>query len=100
MLETTPAIEVVLGVRPDEVVGRAVLDLIHPEDRPHCVDAWASLIADPGGVRTVRHRMRTAESGWRWIESTNWNLYTEPGVTAVVCECRDISCPGRGRRRR
>jgi diguanylate cyclase (GGDEF)-like protein/PAS domain S-box-containing protein len=62
ILLLNPAWEDVLGWRPDELIGRSVFELIHPEDMP-------SSRASPGGGPVVNftNRYRHKDGTWRWL---------------------------------
>ena len=65
-----PAIETILGYRPDELIGKSSLDLLHEEDRkivrmtlPECIAArrgWVALVL----------RWRHRNGHWRYLESS------------------------------
>jgi PAS domain S-box-containing protein len=60
-----PAWHTVLGLAPDEVVGRHVDELIHPEDRQATRDALA--YATHEALLKFENRYRHKEGGFRWI---------------------------------
>ena len=69
-LWVSPASRAVLGVSPDELIGVSGTELIHPEDRM-AKAKWRQAVSQ-GGDRPppLTLRMRHADGGYRWIETT------------------------------
>ena len=91
----SPAIEEVLGYRPQDLVGKNALEYVHPEDLERVLDAFAEGLADPAATRRVEFRFRHADGSWRYLEGAGVNLIDEPDVRGVLVTSRDID----GRRR-
>jgi diguanylate cyclase (GGDEF)-like protein/PAS domain S-box-containing protein len=87
----SPAIEAVLGYRPDELVGHNAFTYVHPEDLEEVLDAFAEGILDAGSTRRVEFRFRHRDGSWRHLEGVGVNLLDEPGVEGIVVTSRDIS---------
>ncbi len=87
----SPAMEHVLGYRPDELVGQNLLGLVHPEDRPMCTAHFRTVVGDPTQEHTIELRGRHADGRWRWFELRTTNLLYEPAVQGVVCHVRDVT---------
>jgi diguanylate cyclase (GGDEF)-like protein/PAS domain S-box-containing protein len=89
----TAALARVLGSAADDLVGRPLLEVVHPEDRaglaaalPDSVESDAAL-AD--GLLLLR--FRDAEDEWRPFEAATTDLRSDPDVGAVVLHCRDMT---------
>jgi PAS domain S-box-containing protein len=80
----TPFVETVLGYTPQELVGRAELDLVHPEDRPARAEAFRRMLQAPHTVLTSEYRVLRKDGGWAWIEVVEQNLLSDPGVGSIV----------------
>ena len=81
----------VLGYPPEELLGRNGLDLLHPQDREHCVQTLKRVLAEPRCADQMQVRVRQKDGQWRWVESTACNLLDEPDVGAIVLNHREIS---------
>jgi len=88
---TSPAIERVLGYSVEDLRGREVMDLIHPENREAAMRLRAELLRAPGKVSIDETKVLHKDGSWRWIELTRTNLLDEPSVNAVVFNFRDIT---------
>ena len=64
---SNPAVEKILGYRPEEVVGKE-LDLVHDEDRPRLEAFWADRRASRGGGTSVLVRWRCKDGQYRHLE--------------------------------
>ncbi|MDP9457558.1 MAG: EAL domain-containing protein [Actinomycetota bacterium] len=91
VLYESPAIEAMLGYGPEELVGKNALGLIHPEDAPRVLRAFARLFEERGANPYVEYRFRHADGSWRHLESSGVNLLEEPSVGGIVVNTRDIT---------
>ncbi|MCZ7537050.1 MAG: sensor domain-containing diguanylate cyclase [Acidimicrobiia bacterium] len=80
-----------LGWRPEEAIGAASLDMVHPEDQDRAIETWMEMLAVPGSTRRVRLRHRRSDGSWLWVEITNRNLLDDPDERCVVAEVIDVS---------
>lgn len=87
----SPAVERVLGYAPDELLGRDVFELVHPEDAPRTRQALALAMRTPGVAITLEYRFRHGDGAWRTLESVGRNLLHAPAVRGVVVNSRDVS---------
>ncbi len=63
----SPAVERVLGYRPEEMVGTLALDYVHPEDVEHMRESFAETLKKPGVQAPVEYRVR--DGSWRHMEA-------------------------------
>jgi diguanylate cyclase (GGDEF)-like protein/PAS domain S-box-containing protein len=79
-----------------EVVGRQMLDFIHPDDVTRVVQSMEESLRSPGGMGSIEFRSLHADGSWRWMEATGTNLLHDPDVGAIVSNYRDITERKRG----
>ncbi|MBL8793465.1 MAG: PAS domain S-box protein [Planctomycetia bacterium] len=91
ILYASPSALRISGHTAEELVGRSVFDLIHPDDLPVVQATFTRLLHTPGGSTTVQARCRHKDGSWRWIENTGTNLLDQPHVRAIVSNYRDIT---------
>ncbi len=89
MRYVTASVERVLGYRPEELLGRPFLELVHPEDRQTAGD---ELSDRPGPTsRPVLARLLHRDGSWPWCETLAADLRAEPAVRGIVLTTRDVT---------
>ncbi|MBI4409314.1 MAG: PAS domain S-box protein, partial [Gemmatimonadetes bacterium] len=88
---TTPAIERVLGFKPEERVGRSGFEFVHPDDLARVRQAFAELVQQPRQSVGLELRLRHKDGSWRRLEVTGTNLLDDPAVAGVVINTRDLT---------
>lgn len=85
----TASVERVLGYRPEALLGRPFIELVHPEDREAAGDALACApgAPPPHMVARLLHR----DGSWPSCEILAANLLAEPAVRGIVVTTRDVT---------
>ena len=98
LVDTTAAItsvsssvERMLGFTPAEMQGGRPADLLHPDDVPHVMEVFRSLMEAPGTTAKLRYRIRHKQGGWRLLESVGRTISPDSAADGVVANCRDIT---------
>jgi len=79
------------GWTPDEVIGRSLFDVVHPEDRDQLAGAMSGPLAAAADSTTVELRVQHADGGYRTLEAVAVNHIDDPSVGAIVVNARDIT---------
>ncbi len=87
----SPAMKIILGYEPRELLGNFRADLIHPEDRAGSETRLNGLLEVAGQTQRSRIRMMHKSGEYRWIEVISRNLFENPSVRAMVTNLRDIT---------
>jgi PAS domain S-box-containing protein len=87
----SPAVERILGYEPEETIGNAVWEYIHPDDRERLESTFEEWVATPGATEPVEYRARHADGSWRWLEANGNNQLSNPAVEGYVVNSRDIT---------
>ena len=92
LLYVNPAAARAVGSEPDALLGRRMLDLIHPDDRERVTRELRQVASGrpPSGVTTYRLR-GDGTRDWRVFESIADNLVDDHAVAGVLISARDIS---------
>lgn len=88
--EVDATVTEVLGWKPDELVGRRSLDLIHPDDHELAITAWMDMLAGRGTTTRARLRHLRQDGGWTWLDISNHNRL-DGTAGHVECEMVDVS---------
>jgi diguanylate cyclase (GGDEF)-like protein/PAS domain S-box-containing protein len=86
----TPSSRHVLGREPDEMVGRRLLDCLHPDDAAAALDYLQDAFANPGDTQRVEWRLRHADGRWVPVETLARNLTDDASINGVVLTMRDV----------
>jgi PAS domain S-box-containing protein len=73
MLRVTPGFERVLGLAPEEVVGRRLVEIVHPDDREATAAVFAGVL-ESGELSVFENRLPAADGSHRWLQ---WNLLAD-----------------------
>ncbi|PYQ25267.1 MAG: hybrid sensor histidine kinase/response regulator [Acidobacteria bacterium] len=87
----SPAVERILGYRPEERVGRSALELLPDEDGPHLVETIRRLLAQPGLTESIGTRARHRDGSWRDVEAIATSRTDESGAPTIVLNVRDVT---------
>ncbi len=76
-----------LGYRPEDMIGHAAAEFVHPEDMVTLVRAVGGSIGDAA----IEYRFRHADGSWRVLESRVNDLRADPAVGGMVVNSRDVT---------
>lgn len=91
ILYESPAVERVLGFRPEERIGSNALDLLHPDDADSVGRVFAEILQRPGVRASAEYRVRDKQGRWRHFEAVGANLLEDPAVGGIVVNSRDVT---------
>jgi PAS domain S-box-containing protein len=87
----SPSVQRVLGRRAGDLVGTALGDLVHPDDRHQVIASLTKLVEAPGATDNFGCRLRHEDGSWRHVESICTNLTDDPRVSGLVLNVRDVT---------
>ncbi len=87
----SPSLEQIFGRAPEEMIGQAGLELVHPDDTQAAADALLEATETVGHRATLQVRVLHGDGSWRWVECTAVNLSDNEAVEGVVINIRDIT---------
>jgi PAS domain S-box-containing protein len=73
-----------------EMLGRPLLELIHPDDRERVAGALAEVAQETKSLQPVMARARMKD-GWMTLEGTAYNMLHHPAVNGIVVNARDVT---------
>src|SRR5438105_9576347 len=86
-----PAAERAWGCRVDELVGRNLLDRVHPDDLAAASQRLSSCHDQPDQTFLGQVRLRHDTEGWRDFEVIVRNLMDDPAVGGIIATYRDVT---------
>jgi PAS domain S-box-containing protein len=87
----SPAVERVLGYKPDERVGTNAFDQAHPNDLEQATRIFEEILANPGAQLTLEFPWPHKDGSLLYVEVTLTNLLEDPAVRGIVFNWRDIT---------
>ncbi len=80
----------VLGITPEEFMGKNAFEFIHPDDKEA---AYASLLRleNKKQLTLKPFRFKHGDGSWRWIEAIITNLMEDSAIGGLVANSRDIT---------
>ena len=87
----SPSLYRVLGYQGEDLLGQALLTLVHPDDKTVFGDFLEKTLSTSSSGESVEIRLAHADETWRVFETNGQNLLDDPAVSGVVLNSRDIS---------
>jgi diguanylate cyclase (GGDEF)-like protein/PAS domain S-box-containing protein len=88
----SPGVKAMFGRHPDELVGKQLGELIHPDDLSEAQAVFAQVFAgELGASANLECRMAHSDGSWRVVDIVTTNLIDDPDVGAVVLNKRDVT---------
>jgi PAS domain S-box-containing protein len=87
----SPSVERILGYTPGDLMGKSLIDQLHPDDLASVSDVFAQILNKPYESMSLQVRFRHRDGSWRWMEGTGRNLLEDPRIKGIVCNYRDIT---------
>ncbi len=87
----SPAIATLLGLAPEELIGRRPTDLVHPEDQERVRERLGSELKEGSENVLIQFRMARQDGSWCELEAVVTNQLDRPSVAGYVANIRDIT---------
>ncbi len=87
----SPAVERILGYRPEERIGTCAFDHLHPDDAGPVRSRFDELLEKPDERLSAEYRVRDKEGSWRHFEVIGANMLHDPSIGGIVINARDIT---------
>ncbi|MGC9972866.1 MAG: ATP-binding protein [Bryobacteraceae bacterium] len=86
-----PAAGRVLGIPPEELSGKNITALVHPEDLSAATETLRKAHRIPGAVESLQWRARRQDGSWRVLRGVIRNLFHVEAVAGMVLIARDVT---------
>lgn len=87
----SPSAEKIVGYKVDELVGKSILDFIHPDDRANVIKTFRKLAKRPAQAVPAGIRFLHKDGTWHIMEGTANNLLNNRAVRGIVINYRDVT---------
>ncbi len=81
----------IYGHQLEDLLGKNIRDLIHPEDLPQLSRLTVAALKQPGVTHLPSFRVQHSDGSWRVMEGAIANLLDHPAVAGLVFTGRDIT---------
>jgi PAS domain S-box-containing protein len=88
---TGPSVEHLLGLTPEELLGRNPLDAVDPEDLQFVVPVLEQVVANPGMIGSAQYRVRHRDGSVRVFEAFGRTMLPDSAEGGVVINARDVT---------
>jgi diguanylate cyclase (GGDEF)-like protein/PAS domain S-box-containing protein len=90
VLDCDDAFTAMFGYTAEELIGKSVLEQLHPEDQGRAVESWITMLSSRH-VQQSRLRRRRKDGSWMWVDLTLHNYLNQPDQKHVLVEIIDVS---------
>ncbi len=87
----SPSTERLFGYRAEEVIGRNIIEFIHPDNRDKVIDALTPGIPPEMIGPMLELKIRHRDGSWRVFEVRGKEMLDNPAVNGTIVNCRDIT---------
>lgn len=87
----SPSVYLLENVEPENLMGRNILENIHPDDSEPLTLSLSKLAGNLASTVELSWRRCDSAGGWLWLEGIATNLLEDPGIEAIVINYRDVT---------
>ncbi|MDH5363854.1 MAG: PAS domain S-box protein, partial [Dehalococcoidia bacterium] len=87
----SPSVQRILGYKPEELIGRPSIDVVHPDDLPLVAKGFEEALQKPCVPVITVCRCKHKDGTWRVIEGTGINQLDNPSVNGFIANMHDIT---------
>jgi PAS domain S-box-containing protein len=91
LIYTSPSSEKLLGYRTEELQGRNLTDICHPEDQPAFLSCMEKILSGHSELETVQLRLKTRSTPYLWFEMQLYPVLEEERISGAQSSSRDIT---------
>jgi PAS domain S-box-containing protein len=87
----SPASHRLLGMAPEALLGRRVVDWLHPDDQASAALEFNNVVQGRNTGGESVYRARHADGSWRHVAALGTNALDDPAIGGVVLNYRDVT---------
>ncbi len=86
----SPSSNKIIGVPPEEFVGKNAFEFVHPDDIEKAQNSIKKVVSQERIV-VENYRAKNHKNEWRWVETVLTNMLNNEAVNGIVINSRDIT---------
>ncbi|MFT6828511.1 MAG: PAS domain S-box-containing protein [Roseivirga sp.] len=90
IIYASPSSTSILGIAPEDFIGKNIFDYIHPDDVANALKCLQKINTDKK-ISVPHVRFQNHKKEWRFMESVLTNMLDHPAVNGIVVNSRDIT---------
>lgn len=87
----SPSVKKALGYTREEVIGKQILEFIHPDDSYKFLSIGDALALEESDSLTLSYRIQNKEEDFIWLESILKPMKEDGAIKKFICTSRDIT---------
>ena len=87
----SPSVQRILGYRPEELVGKPSIDIVHPDDLPIVAEGFVKIMQKLDKPLITVCRCKHKNGTWRVLEGKSLNCLNNPAINGFVSNTCDIT---------
>ncbi len=87
----SPSVEKALGYKKEEVIGRQILEFIHPDDSYKFLGLGQPAALKESDSLTLSYRIQNKEEDFIWLESILKPMKEDGSIRKIICTSRDVT---------
>lgn len=91
ILDISPSIETALGYTPEYMLGKSVLDFVHPEDKERVFAVHTGVAEGARDSDASECRFLHADGSWHWLSVAGRIFQGTEGEARIIVDARDIT---------
>jgi two-component system, cell cycle sensor histidine kinase and response regulator CckA len=81
----------ILGHRTEDLLGKSIAALLHPEDAAEVRERLRALSSSRGGTINGRCRLQSKDGSWRWFDASAKDHTNAPAIEGIVVSYQDVT---------
>ncbi|HAA54706.1 MAG TPA: hypothetical protein DCE42_08100, partial [Myxococcales bacterium] len=86
--EVNPAWTTHLGYKREELLGKPLIEFIHPQDKAPLMKKWRAMVDKQRPSAKFNKRFRASNGDWRWL---SWTATLNPAEENVIASVHDLT---------
>jgi PAS domain S-box-containing protein len=86
----SPSSSTVVGISPEDFVGKSLLDFVHPDEKKNISESLKRIVNEKQVILDP-FRFKHGDGSWRWLETVITNSIDDSSISGIVANSKDIT---------